>query len=95
MRMTAVRLSSGMLFASLVSAASLQGVITDWKCAQLMQRNGRENVLSHNKSCSLMKNFNRAAYGVITDEGKVYQIEDPGNAHVLELLKNTRDREIT
>ena len=40
-----------------------------------------------------MKNFKRAAYGLITDDKKFYRLDDPGNQHILELLANTPDKD--
>jgi hypothetical protein len=74
-------------------AADLQGVIVDWNCAKAMVEQGRDKVLRQNRSCSLMKDYNRQAYGLITDEQKFYRLEDDGNQHILQLLKNAPDRD--
>lgn len=71
----------------------MQGVIADWSCTQAMVRNGRQNTLRHNHSCSLMKNFTRDAYGLITGPQQFYKLEDAGNRRILELLKNTPDKD--
>lgn len=73
--------------------AEIQGVVTDWNCTQAMVQNGRENTLRRNRSCSLMKNFERSAYGLITQGKQFYRLEDPGNQHVLQLLRNTPDKD--
>lgn len=70
-------------------AAEVQGVITDWNCTQRMVKDGRENVLRQDRSCSLMKNPKRDAYGIITSDSKYYRLDDPGNQHILQLLENT------
>lgn len=72
-----------------LQAADIQGLIVDWNCAKPMVKNGPEKTLKQNKKCSLMKNYKRQAYGLITDDEKFYKLQDPGNRHVLELLKNT------
>jgi hypothetical protein len=74
-------------------ATELQGVVVDWNCVKPMVRYGREKALRNNRGCSLMKNYDRAAYGLITDAKKFYRLEDPGNAKVKELLKNTPDKD--
>ncbi len=74
-------------------AAEIQGVVSDWNCAQAMVRNGRESVLRQNRSCSLMKNFKRGAYGLITESKQFYRLDDPGNRHILQLLSNTPDKD--
>lgn len=76
-----------------LSAAELQGLVVDWKCARQMIKDGREKTFQHNRSCSLMQNYNRPGYGLITDDKKVYRLDDPGNWHILQLLKNTPDKD--
>lgn len=82
-----------LLFTSLSNAAELQGVIADWNCAESMMRIGREKTLRQNRACSLMKNYKRAAYALITDDKKLYRVDDPGNQHILQLLANTPDKD--
>ncbi len=79
--------------ASVVNAGQMQGVIVDWACVKPMVKNGRENTLRNNRSCSMMKNYNRSAYGIITDEKKFYRLEDPGNSKILQLLRDTPDKD--
>ena len=54
-----------------------------------MVKNGRDKTLKQRRSCSLMKNYQRQAYGLITDDQKFYKLQDPNNGRILELLKNT------
>ncbi len=79
--------------ACISQAAEMQGVVADWSCVQSMVRNGREKVLKQNRSCSLMNNYTRSSYGLITDDKKFYRLEDPGNQRILLLLKNTPDKD--
>ncbi len=79
--------------ADLASAGEMQGVIVDWNCIKPMVRNGRENTLKNNRSCSMMKSYNRAAYGLITDSKKFFRLQDPGNVKILQLLKDTPDKD--
>jgi hypothetical protein len=74
-------------------AAELQGVIADWDCVKPMVQNGREKTLRNNRRCSMMKNYERAAYGLITDDKKYYRLDDPGNAKIRQLLKDTPDKD--
>lgn len=76
-----------------MSAAEMQGVIADWNCVQPMVRDGRAKTLKNNRSCSLMKNYDRAAYGLITDDKKFYRLDDPGNNKIRQLLKDTPDKD--
>lgn len=74
-------------------AAEIQGVIADWNCVQDMVKNGRQKTLVHDHGCSLMKDYQRQAYGLITDEKKFYRLDDPGNKHVLQVLHDSSDRD--
>lgn len=82
-----------LLAAGTLSAADLQGVIADWNCTQDMVRNGRAKVLKQNRNCSMMKNYNRAAYGLITSDKKYYRLDDNGNNLARQLLSNTPDKD--
>lgn len=74
-------------------AAELQGVVVDWNCAKAMVQNDRGKVLQQQRSCSLMKNYKRAAYGLITDDKKFYRLDDQNNEHILRLLRDTPDKD--
>ncbi|HEY3939151.1 MAG TPA: hypothetical protein VGL97_17090 [Bryobacteraceae bacterium] len=93
--MRRIAVSVGMLLglSAMLPAAEIQGVIVDWNCVKAMVRDGRAKVFKQNRTCSLMKNYNRQTYGLITGDKKFYKLDDPGNQHVLELLKNTPDKD--
>jgi hypothetical protein len=82
-----------LLALSIGQAAELQGVIADWKCTEAMVRDGREKTLKQNRDCSLMKNPDRASYGLITVDKNYYQFDESGNQKVRELLRNTPDKD--
>lgn len=82
-----------LLAACSLPAADLQGVIADWNCTQDMVRNGRAKVLKQNRNCSMMKNYDRAAYGLITADKKFYRLDDNGNKLARQLLANTPDKD--
>ncbi|MBV8708557.1 MAG: hypothetical protein JO182_06540 [Acidobacteriaceae bacterium] len=73
-------------------AAEIQGVLTDWNCTERMVRNGREKVLQQDRSCSLVENSSRDAYGLITDEKKFYKLDEEGAKQARELLNNSHDK---
>jgi hypothetical protein len=77
----------------IVSAAEMQGVLTDWNCTQRMVKDGREKVLKQDSSCSLVQNPTRKAYGLITDEKKFYQLDARGTHLAQELLSNSHDKD--
>ena len=88
-----LRLLSLALFAAcLLPAADFQGVIADSNCAQDMVQKGRAETLKRNRSCSLMKDFKRSTYALITGDKKYYRLDDNGNnlARVLMPQRGTR-----
>jgi hypothetical protein len=87
--LAAIALSAGCA----LSAAELQGLVADWSCVQQMVKNGREKTLKNNRNCSLMKNYRRDTYGLITDDKKYYRLDDPSNEHVMQLLQGTPDKD--
>lgn len=76
-----------------LAAAELQGVIADWNCTEAMVRNGREATLRQRSGCSLVKNYKRAGYGLITDDKKFYRLDDAGNRQARQLLGGTTDKD--
>ena len=90
------RLGMGCLAVSLAGALhaeQVQGVVVDWNCVKPFVKNGRENTLRNNHNCSMMKNYNRDAYGLITSDKKFFRLDDPGNAKIKQLLKDTPDKD--
>lgn len=78
---------------SVLPATELQGVLSDWNCTQDMVRYGRDKVLRQNRNCSMVKNYDRAGYGVITQDKKYYRLDDNGNKLARELLANSPDKD--
>lgn len=93
MRISFKLMLATLLASCLLCAADLQGVIADWNCTRNMVRNGRATVLKQNRNCSLVKNYNRAAYGLITIDKKFYRLDDNGARLARELLANTPDKD--
>lgn len=85
--------SLGLLLACISCAADLQGVITDWNCTQDMVRNGREKTLKQRHSCSLVKDFRRSAYGLITDDKKFYKIDPQDNDRIVQILSDSPNKD--
>jgi hypothetical protein len=82
-----------LLLTGISCAAELQGVITDWNCTENMVRNGRAQVLKQNRGCSLVKNWRRAVYGLITDGKQFYKIDPQSNDRVIQLLSDSPDKD--
>jgi hypothetical protein len=81
------------LLVTICSGAELQGVLADWNCTQDMVRAGRAKVLKERRSCSLVRNYRRSAYGLITDDKKFYKIDPQSNARVIEILSNSPNKD--
>lgn len=81
------------VLASSLWGADLQGVIVDWNCAQQMAEKGRLQTLKNNRACSMMKHYNRSAYGLITSDQKYYRLDDNGNRLARVLLANTPNKD--
>ena len=78
---------------SALAAADVQGVLADWNCTQDMVRYGRAKVLKQNRSCSMAKNYDRSAYGLITQDKRFYRLDDNGNRLARELLGHSPDKD--
>ena len=79
--------------ASLVYGTEVQGVVIDRDCAQDILKYGRQVIVKKRRQCSLMKDYVRSGYGIITDDRKFLRFDDPGNKKVLALLRNTSERD--
>ena len=93
MRRISSTLVLALVFSCLAQAAEIQGVVADWNCVKGMVRNGRAKTLQHDHGCSLVKNYKREGYGVITDEKKFYRLDGRGNQQVIELLGNSPNKD--
>jgi hypothetical protein len=74
-------------------AADFQGLIVDWRCAKPIVQDGKKKTFDHDSSCSLMHHYQRQGYGLITDDKKYYYLADPGNQHILQLLRGDPDKD--
>jgi hypothetical protein len=85
----------GLMFgiSCVLPAADTQGVIAPWECVKRMVENGRGKTLREQPGCSLMRNYRRETYGLITDDNKYYRLDDPNNEHILQLLQGTPDKD--
>jgi hypothetical protein len=79
--------------AASASAADFQGLIVDWRCAKPIVQDGKKKTFEHDRSCSLIHNYQRQAYGLVTDDKKYYYLADPGNQHILQLLRGDPDKD--
>ena len=85
--------SVSMGFLCSVHAPELQGVLADWRCTELMVKDGRAKTLKQDRSCSLVKDPGRSEYGLITDDKKFYRLDKAGSDQARGLLGNSHDRD--
>lgn len=76
-----------------LGAAEIQGYLADWNCVQKIVKNGAEQTYKNDKTCSLRDNYNRQAYGLITEDKKFYRLDAVGNKHARELLPKAPSRD--
>lgn len=76
-----------------MAAAEIQGVLVAWNCAPKMVKNGREQTLKRQRSCSLAQNYNRPVYGLISGGKKAYRLDGKGTKWAQILLKDSPDKD--
>jgi hypothetical protein len=76
-----------------LGAAQIQGYLADWNCVKKIVKDGVEQTFKNHNNCSLQNNYKRQAYGLITDDKRFYRLDAVGNAHVRELLPQSRRRD--
>jgi type 1 fimbria pilin len=85
-----------LLFAAIAFAAGsdtikLKGYVIDNACStRAKSENGVEKVKAHSIKCAQMPNCAKSGYAVVTEEGKLYKLDDAGNAKVADILKATK-----
>ena len=76
-----------------LGAAQIQGYLADWNCVKRIVKDGAEQTFKKHNNCSLQNNYNRQAYGLITENKRFYRLDAAGNAHVRELLPKSSRRD--
>ena len=79
--------------ASFASGAEFQGAVVDRNCGNDILKHGRQIIAKQRRDCSLMKDYVRAGYGIVTDDRKFFKFDDTGNKKAIELLKNTSEKD--
>jgi hypothetical protein len=68
----------------------LTGYLIDNACsARASGEGGAEKVKAHSTKCAQMPNCAKSGYAIYA-EGKLYKLDDAGNAKAAEILKNTK-----
>ncbi len=71
------------------AAATVEGILIDNMCSMMVQKKGFGAAKMHQKSCALMPDCQKSGFGVATEAGKYYKLDDAGNKQALAALKGT------
>lgn len=93
MRTTLHALCVLLAMACLGQGTKIQGVVIDRNCADDIVKHGRQIILKQRRECSLLRNYVRDGYGILTDDRKFFRFDEAGNKMALQLLKNTPDKD--
>jgi hypothetical protein len=82
------------LYAQGTTAVKINGLLIDNACAtaHVKDKDFAEKVKKHKTSCALMPNCAGAGFAVLSDEGKLYKLDEAGNKSAEELLKSTETK---
>lgn len=79
------------VFAVAGEDAKIKGYVVDNACASRWKADaGVDKAKGHSVKCALMPPCSASGFSVVTDEGKMYKLDDSGNAKVKELLGKTK-----
>jgi len=84
-----ILLLAGAAFAAAGEDVKVKGYLVDNACSSRF-KGDTEKAKGHSVKCSLMEPCAASGYSVITEEGKVYKLDDAGNMKAKELLGNTK-----
>ncbi len=73
-------------------SVKINGYLIDNMCAGALAKGKdfAEKVKKHKTSCALMPNCAGSGFAVLSDEGKLYKLDDAGNKIAEDLLKSTQ-----
>src|SRR5262245_36312758 len=78
-------------FAAGSDTVKVKGYLIDNACSTRAKgENGVEKVKAHSIKCAQMPNCAKSGYAVVTDEGKLYKLDDAGNTKAGDILKATK-----
>jgi hypothetical protein len=83
-----------MLYAQGETAVKINGLLIDNACAtaHAKDKDFAGFVKKHKTSCALMPDCAGAGFAVLSDEGKLYKLDEAGNKSAEELLKSTETK---
>jgi hypothetical protein len=77
-------------FASLASAAQVQGILIDKMCSTKFMNGKQAEAAQHPKSCAMSDACMRSGFGVLTADGKFLAFDAAGNKKAIAALKATK-----
>ena len=81
-------LVAGLVYGS--SMASYKGYLVDNMCAAGMKDNA-EKAKGHKVSCATSAGCAKSGYALVTEDGKVYKLDEEGSKKAAEVFKNTKN----
>ena len=67
-------------------ASSYKGYLVDVMCSG----RGVEKVKTHSKACALSPSCAGSGFAIVTEDGKVYKLDESGNKKAAEVYKSTK-----
>jgi hypothetical protein len=82
------------LYAQGDKSVKLKGYLIDNMCANAHKSDAKfaDMVKGHKTSCGLMPNCAGSGFAVLTDEGKLYKLDEAGSKTAEDLLRNTETK---
>lgn len=77
-------------FASVGSAAQIQGVLMDKMCSVEAAKKGQKFAAAHDTKCALDGACQKSGYGIFTADNKFLALDASGNAKAAAALKATK-----
>jgi hypothetical protein len=89
--MSLVVLLAGVVFAFAGENVKLTGYLIDNACsARAKGENGVEKVKNHTVKCAQMPPCAKSGYSLVTDDGKLFKLDEEGNKKAAEILAATK-----
>ncbi len=82
------------LYAQGTTAVKINGYLIDNACAtaNAKDKDFADKAKKHKTSCALTPNCAGSGFAVLSDEGKLYKLDEAGNKSAEELLRNTETK---
>ncbi len=89
--MSLVVMLAGVVFAFANPSGNYTGYLVDNACsARFKGEGGADKAKNHTVKCAQMPNCAKTGYAIVTDDGKIYKLDEEGNKKAAELLSATK-----